>query len=47
MKEILRRQNQLIFLPASLLGASAGICQRTLVDESEMISIYMGTHDES
>jgi len=35
------------FLPASLLGVSAGICQRALVDESGMIRTQMGTHNRS
>jgi hypothetical protein len=30
------------FVPASLLGVSAGICQRALVDESGMIRTQMG-----
>jgi hypothetical protein len=34
------------FLPASLLGASAGICQKALVDESGMIRTQMGKHDK-
>jgi hypothetical protein len=30
--------------PDSLLGVSAGICQRALVYESKMIRTQMGTH---
>jgi len=45
MKEILRRQNSLPllakFLPSSLLGISAGYCQRALVDESAMTRTQM------
>jgi len=33
--------------PDSLLGVSAGICQRALVDESGMIRTQMGTHNRS
>jgi hypothetical protein len=29
------------------LGVSAGVCQRALVDESEMISTLMRTHNRS
>jgi hypothetical protein len=51
MKEIHRRQNSRTFLanflPATLLGASAGICQRTFVDELEMIRTQMGTQNSS
>jgi hypothetical protein len=46
MKHILRRKLSLLFLaelhPASLLGASNGYCQTTLVDESGMIRNQMG-----
>jgi hypothetical protein len=35
------------FLPASLLGVSAGICQRSLVDETGMFKTQMGTHNRS
>jgi hypothetical protein len=34
-------------LPASLLGMSAGYCQRALVDESGMFRTQMGTHSGS
>jgi hypothetical protein len=51
MKEIHRQQNSRTFLsnffPATLLGASAGICQRTLVDELEMIITQMGVQNNS
>jgi hypothetical protein len=33
--------------PSSLLGASAGIFQRPLADESGMIKTQMGTHNRS
>jgi hypothetical protein len=33
--------------PASLLGVSDSICQRALVDISEIIRINMGTHNRS
>jgi hypothetical protein len=33
------------FLPASLLGVSAGVCQRVLVDERRMIRTLMGMHN--
>jgi hypothetical protein len=46
MKEILRRQNSLLFLtkffPASLLDVSAAYCQTVPVGESGMIRIQMG-----
>jgi hypothetical protein len=35
------------FLLASLLGVSAGVCQRALMDESGMIRTHMGTHNSS
>jgi hypothetical protein len=35
------------YLRASLLDVSAVICQRTLVDESEMIGTQMGRHNRS
>jgi hypothetical protein len=42
-----RRQNSQIFLtkflPASLLGDSAGICQKALEDQSGMIIIHTGS----
>jgi hypothetical protein len=46
MKEILRRQNLCTFLakflPSSLIGIFAIICQRALVDVSGMIKTQMG-----
>jgi hypothetical protein len=46
LKEILCRQNSRPFLPkflpASLLGVSAGYCQRALVDESGIIRNQVG-----
>jgi hypothetical protein len=33
--------------PDSLLGVSAGICQRALLDESGMIRTHMGKHNRS
>jgi hypothetical protein len=51
MTEILRLQNSRTFLakllPASLLGVSAGIYQRALMDRSGMIRTQMGTHHRS
>jgi hypothetical protein len=35
------------FLPALLLAASAGICQRAVVDESERFRSQMGMHSRS
>jgi hypothetical protein len=35
------------FLPASLLGVSAGYCQRTLLGKSVMIKVQMGNHNGS
>jgi hypothetical protein len=31
--------------PDSLLGVSAGVCQRSVVDKSGTIRTYMGTHE--
>jgi hypothetical protein len=47
MREILRQLNSRTFLAysVSLLGVSAGICQRDLVDESGMIRTQKGTHN--
>jgi hypothetical protein len=49
--EILGQQNSRTFLAkfllASLLGVSAGVCQRALMDESGMIRTHMGTHSSS
>jgi hypothetical protein len=46
MKEILRRQNSTVILrqvsPDLLLGVSAGICLRALVDESGEIRTQTG-----
>jgi hypothetical protein len=51
MTEILRQQNQRTFLAkfllASPVGVSAGICQRTMADESGMIITQLGTHSRS
>jgi hypothetical protein len=51
MTEILRRLNYSTFLakflPDLLLGASAGIFQRALVDELEMIRTQIGMHNRS
>jgi hypothetical protein len=35
------------FLPALLLGVSAGYCQRALVGKSGMIRTQMGKHNRS
>jgi hypothetical protein len=34
-----------VFFPASLLGVSADICQRALVDKSGIIRTRLGTHN--
>jgi hypothetical protein len=51
MTEILRRENSrkifVKFPPASLLGVSAGYCQRSLEDESGMIRTQLGMHNKS
>jgi hypothetical protein len=50
MKKDTCRQNSLTFLakflPASLLGVSAGYCQGALVDESGIIRSEMGTRNK-
>jgi hypothetical protein len=47
MKEIFGRQNSHKVSPDSLLGISADICQRYLVDESGMIRTQMETENRS
>jgi hypothetical protein len=51
IREILYQQNWRTslakFLPASLQGVYAVICQRALVDDTEMIRTQMGTHNIS
>jgi hypothetical protein len=51
MKRDTCRQNSRPFLtkylPASLLGVYAGICQRATVDESQMIGNETGTRNRS
>jgi hypothetical protein len=50
-KRVTCRQNLWIFfakfLPASLLGVSAGYCQRSVLGESGMIRTQMGKHSRS
>jgi hypothetical protein len=50
MKEILVGKFQCHFSqvsPALLLGVAVVYCQKSLVDQSEKITTYMGTHDRS
>jgi hypothetical protein len=48
-ERMLRRQNSAAIIsqvsPDSILGVSAGICQRALMDESGMIRTQVVTHN--